>query len=588
MGESVYFHVRSHGYEYPKDGFGYRGKALKVEEGDTAEFKIHRINIAERLYRVTGGGIYRDSVLAGRDVPIAKPLLNARVFGSDSVVNAIYHAKLCWFWGDTNRPPYPLGNFHVPGAVSLLPDDGGLDPAVGVNLDYFLGPDGFAKPTCKMPGDGPTWIGGLSVLHDPDDGHERMFATYAKIQGFLTTYERGFVEWDDDAHEFRKVHTYPLDAPARPDGHAFFHEQDATDYVLFSHPFPLTRVLATPESLLDIDEYESYTCLLPGSRLEDPRLDRDASGRLRYAWRRDTPAVGPAEQKKLVDSGLLKPDEGLLQLRDADTGQPVAAHSGSVAWNPYRQRWVLITVQSGGHSSLLGEVWYAEADTPLGPWAYARKVVTHDKYTFYNPKQHPYFSQDDGRRIYFEGTYANTFSGNPVKTPRYDYNQIMYRLDLEDPRLVLPVAIRDVSEGAIPVQFSSQPRDADRPIAFFAPDRFAPGLVFISVGQTPDRHRGLAGPGNDLITISQGPVFFALPADADNPPPATTPLYEFVADDGRRAYSIDPDWSAEGFPRTGNRSAGSGKIRGMARVFQSGDTGRTQRKSRISKFGLRW
>ena len=43
--------------------------------------------------------------------------------------------------------------------------------------------------------------------------------------------------------------------------------------------------------------------------------------------------------------------------------------------------------------------------------------------------------QEGGRVIYFEGTYANTFSGNPEATPRYDYNQVMYRLDLDDPRL---------------------------------------------------------------------------------------------------------------------------------------------------------
>ena len=33
MGQDVFFHVKSHGYEFPKDGFGYRGKALKVEPG---------------------------------------------------------------------------------------------------------------------------------------------------------------------------------------------------------------------------------------------------------------------------------------------------------------------------------------------------------------------------------------------------------------------------------------------------------------------------------------------------------------------------------------------------------------------------
>ena len=98
----------------------------------------------------------------------------------------------------------------------------------------------------------------------------------------------------------------------------------------------------------------------------------------------------------------------------------------------------MITVQSFGESSMLGEVWYAEADTPLGPWGYARKIVTHDKYSFYNPKHHPYFDQENGRLIYFEGTYSHTFSGSKEEaTPYYDYNQIMYRLDLADERLAI-------------------------------------------------------------------------------------------------------------------------------------------------------
>jgi hypothetical protein len=150
-GQAVYFHVSSHGYEFPKDGIGYRGKALKVRPGGSEQLKIRRLNIAERLYRVTGGGIYRDSVLTGRAVPIAAPVLNAQVFGSDSVVNAVYHGKIYWFWGDTNKPSYPLGNFSVPGATSPLPEAGGLDPARGVDLDYFTGPNGFAPaPTASL------------------------------------------------------------------------------------------------------------------------------------------------------------------------------------------------------------------------------------------------------------------------------------------------------------------------------------------------------------------------------------------------------------------------------------------------------
>ncbi|MFH1269370.1 MAG: hypothetical protein ABIK89_26880, partial [Planctomycetota bacterium] len=76
MDRTVFFHVRSHGYEFPEDGFGFRGKALRVAEGGSAELKITRINIAERLYRVTGAGIYRDSVLTGHPVPIRRPVLN--------------------------------------------------------------------------------------------------------------------------------------------------------------------------------------------------------------------------------------------------------------------------------------------------------------------------------------------------------------------------------------------------------------------------------------------------------------------------------------------------------------------------------
>ena len=37
--------------------------------------------------------------------------------------------------------------------------------------------------------------------------------------------------------------------------------------------------------------------------------------------------------------------------------------------------------------------------------------------------------------IHFEGTYTHDFSGNPLRTPRYDYNQLLYRLDLADERL---------------------------------------------------------------------------------------------------------------------------------------------------------
>src|SRR5262245_18636846 len=177
MNQRVFFHVKSHGYEFAADGFGIRGVALDVKAGGSAQLKIKRLNIAERLYRVTGEGIYRDSMLLGREPPIRQPLLNAKVAGSDSVQNTIYHGKLHWFWGDTSRPAYPLGLFHTAGAVSRLPGSGGIDPARGVDLDYFAGDDGFARACAKMPGGGPTWISGVAVLPNAM-GRGRMFCGY--------------------------------------------------------------------------------------------------------------------------------------------------------------------------------------------------------------------------------------------------------------------------------------------------------------------------------------------------------------------------------------------------------------------------
>jgi hypothetical protein len=122
-------------------------------------------------------------------------------------------------------------------------------------------------------------------------------------------------------------------------------------------------------------------------------------------------------------------------LRAAGTHETVRPHSGSMAWNPWRKRWVSVFVQEDGKPSPLGEVWYAEARAPTGPWGPAVKILSHDNYTFYNPSLHPEFTPENSPVLLFEGTYSADFAHNPPKTPRYDYNQVLYRLDLDDPRL---------------------------------------------------------------------------------------------------------------------------------------------------------
>ena len=455
MDQRVFFFVQSHGYEFPKDGFGFAGKMLDVKPGGSAQLKIKRKNIAERLYRITGAGIYRDSVLLGERLPIRQPLLNGQVTGQDSVFSLVYRGRIYWFWGDTNRLRYPLGLFKTSGATSQLPTQGGLDPSVGIDLEYFVDKEGFSRAMCPIAGPGVVWIDGLLTVRDAA-GRERLVAHYDRRKGLGESLEHGLALYNDQSEVFEKHVEFDLAERWRcPRGHPIRLQDGGVDYFLFPTPFATVRVKAELKQLAKQTSYEAFTCLVSGQRsLPSPvsgegsgvrgrngedtakaQIERDAAGKLTYAWKPATDPIAQAEERQLIAAGKIKPDEARFQVRDVDSSKPVELHGGTIHWNDYRKTWIMIAVQAGGSTSYLGEVWFLEAEDPTGPWRWAKKIVTHDKYTFYNPAHHPFFDQDGGRIVYFEGTYANTFSGNPDATPWYDYNQIMYRLDLSDPRL---------------------------------------------------------------------------------------------------------------------------------------------------------
>lgn len=148
----------------------------------------------------------------------------------------------------------------------------------------------------------------------------------------------------------------------------------------------------------------------------------------------------------LVRSGIIRAEESPYRLKDVTTGQSITAAQVAIAWNPHLKLWVNIFQQKFGETTA-GEIWYSTANSPVGPWQHCVKVATHhmdqDTYKsnsndFYNPVQHYELMREGGRIVYFSGTLTNTFSGNPWPTPLYNYNNIMYRLDLDDPRLGLP------------------------------------------------------------------------------------------------------------------------------------------------------
>jgi hypothetical protein len=197
-----------------------------------------------------------------------------------------------------------------------------------------------------------------------------------------------------------------------------------------------------------------------------------------------------------------------------------------------------------------GEVWFAEGDTPAGPWVYARRVVSHDTYNFYNPTQHPFFDHDGGRVIYFEGTYTASFSGARVKTPRYDYNQIMYRLALDDPRLALPVPVYCVKPRDGKTRYllrddveRARAWESVEDVAFFAvdPAHSRAGLLPIAAEVQDGR--------TVLIRGGSKPLFFGLPAGEDNPP-AMVSLYEYQHTGATRIYSTNPNLDEPGLSRS--------------------------------------
>lgn len=435
-GQEVHFTVKSHGYEMQADGFGYRGGRVRVVPGETVTWKLQRRQIAQRLYRVTGAGRLAESQAAGLvRGDDTRAVTRAKVTGQDSVQMTPYRNELHWLWGDTSRLAYPLGNFHVPSARTPMPGPDSWDPGRDIPLVYFEdSKTGLAAETCRMAGDGPTWASALATVMD-ETNEPRLVCWYAKIKPPMETYRRGVAVWNDRTNRFESHREFGPDPAGPPDGsHDSKRVENGIEWNYFADPLPFTRVRAKLSDYADPAAYERWTCEIAESTERKPAIERDAQGRAVFRWRVGGRAFDQKRQKELVSKGVLKPEECPIRFRAADGGE-LAVSRGSVAWNAFRKKWVMIFGQMFAKESLLGEIWYAEADEPSGPWTGAVKIVTHEKYSFYNVTHHAELDSKDGRLIRFEGTYSTMFSGREEPTPRYDYNQILYELDLADPRL---------------------------------------------------------------------------------------------------------------------------------------------------------
>lgn len=438
MGREIFFSVRSHGYEVSKDGFGIAGARITPQADKPAEIKITRRTVAERLCRLTGEGLYRDSLLLGYKPPLAESPNPGRVAGQDSIQAAVYRGKVYWFWGDTQRMEYPLGLFRMAGATTPVPDPKS-DLTGGIAFDYFTDKKtGFARAMMPLPErpEGVVWVSAVFVVPD-EKGTDKLVGHYSRRKGLQGEYEQGIAVFDDDKAVFESVKQLPLtETWRRPNGHPIIYEDGGTKWLLFGSPNPNVRVPATLKDVLDPTKYEAFTCDKAARDDKASEPDVGSDGKPAWRWQKELSPIDSKTEHQWVKDKKVKPEHARFCPADASSPDDrVVLHSGSVRWNEYRKRWVLMAGQIGGKSSFLGEVWYAEAAHPTGPFSAAVKVLTHDRQTFYNVCHHSFLDRDKGRTIHFEGTYTNDFSGNLEKTPRYNYNQVLYRLDLDSPAL---------------------------------------------------------------------------------------------------------------------------------------------------------
>ncbi len=388
MGTETWLTVFSHGYQLPADGFGQRGVRITPQSGGTARIEIERKQIAKRLGRLTGAGLFAESQKFGEFANWKE----SGITGSDTVQTASYKGKLHWIWGDTHLPGYPLGIFHTSGATTGLKPLVSPKPPTGIRYDYIRNKEGKPRAVAEgLPGEGLTWLSGFVALPDRE-GRERLVATYARIKPPLEPVSFGLAEWDDREERFGHVMTFwekkgeeKNPPPPYPDGHPVITRDKAgTEWLYFNGP-PNFKCPANYEAWKDRGQWQ---------KVDNPR---------RY----------PA----------------------ADGSGDVEVSTAALAWNGHRGRWIMIIQQKFGKPSVFGEIWYVEGDSPEGPWGPAVKVATHENYTFYNMQIDSWLTDPDSPVLLFEGTYTHTFTNNQVKTPRYEYNQVLYRIDLDDPAL---------------------------------------------------------------------------------------------------------------------------------------------------------
>ncbi len=277
-----------------------RRRRSQVTEGGSARISIRRRNIAERLYRVTGAGIYRDSILTGDPRPDPRAAAQRPGHG-----------------------PGQRGQRRLPGEDPLVLGRHQPPRLPARQLPRARGHLGAARPrrARSLEGRGPPLLPRRQGLREADRAHARRWADLdlgpdraprprAARSGCSPTTSRSATCWRSTSRgspssiRRRSGSRRSSSSPTRrriagdyPSGHAFLHRDRGVDYVYYASPYPLIRVPADPDRLGNPAAFESFTCLKAGHEPRPAAARPRAGGRapLRLEAEHAGPAPGRAE-----------------------------------------------------------------------------------------------------------------------------------------------------------------------------------------------------------------------------------------------------------------------------------------------------
>ena len=207
-----------------------------------------------------------------------------------------------------------------------------------MDLNYFVDGEDFSRAMVDHADQDPMWLDGLMRLKDAK-GVERMAGRFSKMKSLGECVGRGLYSFNERSGKFDvKLAEIPLDAPLSPAGHPFLVMVGEEAYYYFGDEFPCMRVKATVEAVSDLKQYEAFTCLKLGARIEGwdgascwigmrtGCLSGGGSGIRRRC--------SGARQEKLIEAKKMKAAETPLRIYDAQTKKAVRVHA--VRWSGMR------------------------------------------------------------------------------------------------------------------------------------------------------------------------------------------------------------------------------------------------------------